>query len=96
MRICVSKHPFPSLPRHGSGGGLFARRLDFSSFNALPRHKINSYHIKVGSKLSVYGITFETREKIEVVVLFVLSSLVTVGFVIRVFLLLDANNVNYD
>ena len=34
--------------RHGSGNcGLFAHRMDFSSFNALPRHKLNSYHIKV-------------------------------------------------
>ncbi|CAG0918701.1 unnamed protein product [Notodromas monacha] len=33
--------------RHGSGGNSsFSRRPDFSSFNVLPRHKINSYHIK--------------------------------------------------
>ncbi|XP_076028887.1 hdc homolog, cell cycle regulator [Oratosquilla oratoria] len=39
---------FSDRSRHGSGGsGLFARRLDFSSFNALPRSKINSYHIKM-------------------------------------------------
>lgn len=30
---------------------MFARRADFSSFNVLPRHKINSYHIKVGADL---------------------------------------------
>ncbi|XP_059490907.1 headcase protein [Neocloeon triangulifer] len=33
--------------RTPSGKGLFARRQDFSSFNILPRHKVNSYHIKV-------------------------------------------------
>jgi hypothetical protein len=34
---------------HGSigGNGIFSRRQDFSSFNSLPRHKLNSYHIKV-------------------------------------------------
>lgn len=32
--------------RHGSGG-LFSRRQDYSSFNTLPRHKINAYHIKM-------------------------------------------------
>lgn len=42
-----SRDFFSDRSRHGSGGGLFARRLDFSSFNALPRHKINSYHIKM-------------------------------------------------
>lgn len=39
------------FPRHGSGGSMFARRADFSSFNVLPRDKINSYHIKVGADL---------------------------------------------
>lgn len=34
--------------RHGSGGnGIFARRLDFSSFNVLPRLKLNSYQVKM-------------------------------------------------
>ncbi|XP_042210809.1 headcase protein-like [Homarus americanus] len=42
-----SRDFFSDRSRHGSGGGLFARRPDFSSFNALPRHKINSYHIKM-------------------------------------------------
>lgn len=42
-----SRDFFSDRSRHGSGGGLFARRLDFSSFNALPRNKINSYHIKM-------------------------------------------------
>ncbi|GAB6032543.1 hypothetical protein CHUAL_011436 [Chamberlinius hualienensis] len=27
--------------------GIFSRRVDYSSFNMLPRHKINSYHIKM-------------------------------------------------
>jgi len=41
--------------RHGSGNcGLFAHRADFSSFNALPRHKLNSYHIKMEDEGS-YG-----------------------------------------
>lgn len=30
-----------------NGSGIFTRRQDFSSFNSLPRHKLNSYHIKV-------------------------------------------------
>ncbi|XP_075214971.1 hdc homolog, cell cycle regulator isoform X2 [Lycorma delicatula] len=33
--------------RHNSGNGIFSRRQDFSSFNSLPRHKLNSYHIKM-------------------------------------------------
>lgn len=32
--------------RHISGS-IFSRRQDYSSFNTLPRHKINSYHIKM-------------------------------------------------
>ncbi|XP_053202468.1 headcase protein-like [Panonychus citri] len=32
--------------RRGSGS-IFTRRQDYSSFNNLPRHKINSYHIKM-------------------------------------------------
>ncbi|CAG0880744.1 unnamed protein product [Darwinula stevensoni] len=39
---------FAERTRHGSGtNGIFSRRLDFRSFNVLPRHKINSYHIKM-------------------------------------------------
>uniref|UniRef100_T1H8T3 Headcase domain-containing protein n=1 Tax=Rhodnius prolixus TaxID=13249 RepID=T1H8T3_RHOPR len=30
-----------------NGNGIFSRRQDFSSFNALPKHKLNSYHIKI-------------------------------------------------
>ncbi|XP_040061439.1 headcase protein [Ixodes scapularis] len=37
---------FPDRERHGSGG-LFCRRQDYSSFNTLPWHKINSYNIKM-------------------------------------------------
>ncbi|CAL4098870.1 unnamed protein product, partial [Meganyctiphanes norvegica] len=49
LRISSGLQAFADpLAQHGSGGsGLFARRLDFSSFNALPRTKINSYHIKM-------------------------------------------------
>ena len=44
--VCVFFFAFFS--RNGSGNcGLFSHRMDFSSFNALPRHKLNSYHIKV-------------------------------------------------
>jgi hypothetical protein len=42
---CSLKRRFFS-DRHGTGS-IFSRRLDFSSFNSLPRHKINSYHIKM-------------------------------------------------
>lgn len=39
---------FPVFFRSGSAGnGIFQRRLDFSAFNGLPWHKLNSYHIKV-------------------------------------------------
>ncbi|XP_063237706.1 headcase protein [Bacillus rossius redtenbacheri] len=39
---------FSDRSRPGNGGnGIFARRQDFSSFNSLPRHKLNSYHIKM-------------------------------------------------
>uniref|UniRef100_A0A4D5R8V5 Headcase protein n=1 Tax=Scolopendra viridis TaxID=118503 RepID=A0A4D5R8V5_SCOVI len=33
--------------RQSGGSSIFNRRLDYSSFNTLPRHKINSYHIKM-------------------------------------------------
>uniref|UniRef100_A0A0A9Y565 Headcase protein n=1 Tax=Lygus hesperus TaxID=30085 RepID=A0A0A9Y565_LYGHE len=35
--------------RHSAinGTGIFSRRQDFSTFNALPKHKLNSYHIKM-------------------------------------------------
>ncbi|XP_045134793.1 headcase protein-like [Portunus trituberculatus] len=42
-----SRDFFSDRSRHGSGGSMFARRADFSSFNVLPRDKINSYHIKM-------------------------------------------------
>lgn len=39
---------FSDRSRAGAGGnGIFARRQDFSSFNSLPRNKLNSYHIKM-------------------------------------------------
>jgi Headcase protein len=47
VQVCVS---FVSVPRLvAASKGLFARRQDFSSFNILPRHKVNSYHIKVSA-----------------------------------------------
>jgi len=39
--------------RHDSGGSIFMRRPDFSSFNSLPKHKINSYHIKMEDECSI-------------------------------------------
>lgn len=39
--------------RHDSGGSIFLRRSDFSSFNVLPKHKINSYHIKMEDECSI-------------------------------------------
>ncbi|XP_015366415.1 PREDICTED: headcase protein [Diuraphis noxia] len=30
-----------------NGNGIFCRRLDFSTFNRLPRHMLNSYHVKI-------------------------------------------------
>lgn len=44
----TTKKPFfnDRRERHGSGN-IFSRRHDYSSFNTLPRHKINSYHIKM-------------------------------------------------
>ncbi|XP_063530869.1 headcase protein [Cydia strobilella] len=34
--------------RAGAGAnGIFSRRLDFSTFNLLPKHKVNSYQIKI-------------------------------------------------
>ncbi|XP_065221294.1 headcase protein isoform X1 [Planococcus citri] len=35
--------PFSAL----NGSGIFFRRKDFSAFNILPRHKLNSYHVKM-------------------------------------------------
>uniref|UniRef100_A0A131XGJ3 Putative cell differentiation regulator of the headcase family n=1 Tax=Hyalomma excavatum TaxID=257692 RepID=A0A131XGJ3_9ACAR len=40
-----SSSEFPPSPTRADG--LFSRRLDYSSFNTLPRHKINAYHIKM-------------------------------------------------
>ncbi|RWS29215.1 Headcase-like protein [Leptotrombidium deliense] len=37
----------PRRERSNSGSCIFSRRHDYSSFNNLPRHKINSYHIKM-------------------------------------------------
>lgn len=39
--------------RHDSGGSIFLRRHDYSSFNVLPRTKINSYHIKMEDECSI-------------------------------------------
>lgn len=39
--------------RHDSGSSIFSRRLDYSSFNVLPKHKINSYHIKMEDECSI-------------------------------------------
>lgn len=39
--------------RHDSGGSIFLRRSDYSSFNVLPKHKINSYHIKMEDECSI-------------------------------------------
>lgn len=42
-----SKFEFADRTRVGGGAnGIFTRRLDFSSFNALPKNKLNSYQIK--------------------------------------------------
>ena len=37
----------PTTEEESGSSGLFAHRVNFSSFNVLPRHKLNSYHIKV-------------------------------------------------
>lgn len=42
-----------SRSRHDSGGSIFLRRSDYSSFNVLPKHKINSYHIKMEDECSI-------------------------------------------
>lgn len=47
-----SSSEFPPSPTHAKRvvadrEGLFSRRQDYSSFNTLPRHKINAYHIKM-------------------------------------------------
>ena len=39
--------------RHDSGGSIFVRRMDYSSFNVLPKQKINSYHIKMEDECSI-------------------------------------------
>jgi hypothetical protein len=54
---------------HGSSGGngIFSRRQDFSSFNSLPRHKLNSYHIKVRSSLSFVLLVFTAVYHVRIV-----------------------------
>ena len=44
---------FNDVFRHDSGGSIFSRRLDYSSFNVLPKQKINSYHIKMEDECSI-------------------------------------------
>lgn len=44
---------FQDRSRHDSGGSIFLRRTDYSSFNVLPKHKINSYHIKMEDECSI-------------------------------------------
>jgi len=39
--------------RHDSGGSIFVRRMDYSSFNVLPKQKVNSYHIKMEDECSI-------------------------------------------
>lgn len=39
--------------RHDSGGSIFKHRSDYSSFNVLPKHKVNSYHIKMEDECSI-------------------------------------------
>lgn len=40
--------------RHASGN-IFSRRNDYSNFNTLPNHKINSYHIKMEDDIGCHG-----------------------------------------
>ncbi|KAI1294602.1 Headcase -like protein [Halotydeus destructor] len=42
----VTATPRPVRERQSSGS-IFSRRSDYSNFNSLPKHKINSYHIKM-------------------------------------------------
>ncbi|RWS11289.1 Headcase-like protein [Dinothrombium tinctorium] len=46
---CWQKFMFgnPNRRERSNSGSIFNRRHDYSSFNTLPRHKINSYHIKM-------------------------------------------------
>ena len=49
----TNSDPRISYCRHDSGGSIFLRRSDYSSFNVLPRSKINSYHIKMEDECSI-------------------------------------------
>ncbi|GIY74766.1 headcase protein [Caerostris extrusa] len=42
-----AKNIVPERKERHASGNIFCRRLDYSSFNLLPRNKINSYHIKI-------------------------------------------------
>ena len=50
--------------RHDSGGSIFQRRHDYSSFNALPKHMINSYHIKVNHSDTII-ISMDKKRELE-------------------------------
>ncbi|VVD02656.1 unnamed protein product [Leptidea sinapis] len=51
-----AKSPF-CIPRAGAGAnGIFSRRLDFSTFNLLPKYKVNSYQIKSLVTLKIFDI----------------------------------------
>ncbi|GFY40444.1 headcase protein [Trichonephila inaurata madagascariensis] len=41
------KNIVPERKERHVSGSIFCRRQDYSSFNSLPRNKINSYHIKI-------------------------------------------------
>ena len=49
QQLQLHSQPGSTTTDRSGNSGLFLHRADFSAFNALPRHKLNSFHIKVKS-----------------------------------------------
>ena len=59
--LIVPSFIFFSCRATSGANGIFSRRLDFSSFNVLPRQRINSYSIKV----SVWSCAFWRKKPVR-------------------------------
>ncbi|XP_035230756.1 headcase protein-like [Stegodyphus dumicola] len=68
-----NKNLIPERRERHASGSMFSRRQDYSSFNTLPRNKINSYHIKIEDEGN------QGNDEIRCFILSTLSANKTVG-----------------
>lgn len=68
-----AKNFVPDRRERHTSGSIFSRRQDYSSFNTLPRNKINSYHIKTEDEGN------QGNDEIRCFILSTLSANKTVG-----------------